>query len=199
LGGTQKISKLCNNGGKPARILRVVDNVERLPDKIRAQLVDWFQGEHPYSKIYEFLTDAGFQVSRERIKDWNRQLIKRLKLEADKELQTDKIDRRVAKEFETQAIKGLMDFFWEPFNTLKRPKCDSINDYGKVAEVLIKTINLSLNKRKMEMDHNLVMERVREEFRKEFQRQLVGRPELVNELVEIVDEVADKLMIASEG
>jgi hypothetical protein len=92
-----------------------------------------------------------------------------------------------------------MDFFWEPFNTLKRPKCDSINDYGKVAEVLIKTINLSLNKRKMEMDHNLVMERVREEFRKEFQRQLVGRPELVNELVEIVDEVADKLMIASEG
>ena len=108
-------------------------------------------------------------------------------------------DPKVAKEFESQALKGLMEFFWAPFDTLKRPKCESIGDYGRVADVLIKSINLSLNKRKMEMDHNMVIERVREEFRKEFQRQLVGRPELVGELVEIVDEVADKMLIASEG
>ena len=179
--------------------MKVVDNVERLPDNIRAKLVDWFQAERPYSSIYDFLTNEGYQVSRERIKDWNKQLLKRLKLEADNELSSEKTNNKVAKEFESQALKGLMEFFWAPFDTLKRPKCESIGDYGRVADVLIKSINLSLNKRKMEMDHNMVIERVREEFRKEFQRQLVGRPELVGELVEIVDEVADKMLIASEG
>jgi hypothetical protein len=97
--------------------LKVVDNVERLPDNIRAQLVDWFQAERPYSSIYDFLTDAGYQVSRERIKDWNKQLLKRLKLQADKELSSEKTNNKVAKEFESQALKGLMEFFWAPFDT----------------------------------------------------------------------------------
>ena len=109
--------------------MKVVDNVERLPDNIRAKLVDWFQAERPYSSIYDFLTNEGYQVSRERIKDWNKQLLKRLKLEADKELSSEKTNNKVAKEFESQALKGLMEFFWAPFDTLKRPKCESIGDY----------------------------------------------------------------------
>lgn len=167
-------------------------SVEKLPEDILAQISRWYLDKASYTEISRNLKTLGYHVIAANVARYCKAHFQATVAIRDLPTVADD-DERI--KIERAAIYGLLDLCIESWRGMVEiPSPKTIQDMDKLANAVTRLTTASVQRERLEIEKNAVIERVQEEFRKSLEADLAGHPELVAQIVEIVDSVANKML-----
>lgn len=166
--------------------------VEKLPEEILAQIARWHFDKNTYTEMSRKLKDLGYHVIPANVAKYCKDhFTATVGLRDLPSIQDD--EARIATE--RAAIYGLLDLCIESWRGItKVPVPKTVQEIDKIANAITRLATAAVQRERLEIEKQAAVDKVREEYRKELQSEMSGHPELVAQLVEIVDLVGNKLL-----
>lgn len=171
-----------------------VNSVEDLPPDIRAKVVEAYMERKPTDEIKQICANYGYKVSDTRINRWFSDLLRdRQKLELNGELDDNGLT--LNEELLTRILTWCLDTLMKLLVNVDMSSIEvkNIHDLERIVVLALRSTAASMQYEKIKVDERVMLNKARREMKDEVQRRLVGKPEIVNALFEIIDNSANAL------
>lgn len=171
-----------------------VNSVEDLPPDIKAKVVEAYVERKPTDEIKQVCAELGYKVSDVVINRWFSDLLRdRQKQELSGELDDNGLS--LNDELMTRILTWCLDTLMKMLVNidLATIKIDNVVDLERVVVLGLRSTQAAMQYKKLKDDERVMLNRARKEMKSEIQRRLIGKPDIVNALFEIVDITADNL------
>lgn len=171
-----------------------VNSVEDLPPDVRAKVVEAYVERKRTDEIKVVCANLGYKVSDVTINRWFNDLLRdRQKQELSGELDDNAmtLNEELSLRILTWCLDALMKMMVNV--DMASIKIEDLQSLEKIVALNLRSVQVSMNFQKMKNDEIVMLNKARKEMRSEVQRHLIGKPEIVAALFEIIDNVADRL------
>ena len=171
-----------------------VNSVEDLPPDIKAKVVEAYVERKPTDEIKQVCAELGYKVSDVVINRWFSDLLRdRQKQELSGELDDNGLS--LNDELMTRLLTWCLDTTMKMLVNidLATIKIDNVVDFERAVVLGLRSTQAAMQYKKLKDDERVMLNRARKEMKSEIQRRLIGKPDIVNALFEIVDLTADNL------
>lgn len=167
---------------------------ERMPGQIRTQIIKWYYEKLPWAEIEERLYHLGYVVPEKDVKDWTLRAC-RSGSEVNDGLELDDLRLKL----EQRVVYGLMDVIFEALGDMKVPQATNPKEFEQICSSAAKLVSAIAQRERVELEKATMVDKVRDWLKKEFQRLMAGKPELVDQVNQITSEVHTVIDQASEN
>ena len=147
-----------------------------------------------YSSIVRWLRKNNYKVSEQQIPGFIEELKKEAALEEAQGIGLG-LHEPLSQEVEVITLTRMLDFFLKFFSEGQpRPVLRNASDWERVASSIVKIVNLSMQRRKMQQDEQVVINKVKNDLKSEMQKQLLAYPDLMMSLMDIIDRSTEEVI-----
>jgi hypothetical protein len=157
---------------------------ERVPGQIKAQIIKWYYERIPWYEIEERLHHLGYVIPEKEIEKWATRST-RSGAEVTDALELDELRLKM----EQRVVYGLMDVIFEALGDMKVPKAETPKDFEMLCSAAAKLVSSIAQRERVELEKAVMVDKVRDWLKKEFQRLMAGKPELVEQVNQLTTEV----------
>ncbi len=188
------ISKLKLEDYFKKQNLVAVKEVSQLPQETRHYLRHLYFANESYPSMVRWLRKNGYKVMEQQIPGFMEELKKEAALEEAHGIGMGQHDP-LSSEVEIISLNRMLDFFLKFFSEgNQRPVLRSASDWEKIASAIVKIINVSMQRRKLQRDEQDMVNRVKNDLKSEMQKKLLAYPDLMLSLMEVIDRSSDEVM-----
>lgn len=157
---------------------------DRLPGPVQAKIIQWKYEHVVPEHIEERIKYMGYVVPAEIIDEWANKAC-RDGGEISDSLELDDLRLRM----EQKIVYSLLDIIFNATNKMNEIQVRDVYEFEKLATAAAKLVNAIAQRERVELDKATTVHRVRDWLKKEFQRLMAGRPELVDQINQITQQV----------
>lgn len=171
-----------------------VNSVEDLPPDIKAKVIEAYVERKPTDEIKQVCATNGYKVSDVVINRWFNALLRdRQKQELSGELDDNGLT--LNEELMTRILTWCLDALMKMLVNVDMAsiKIDNVVDLERVVVLGLRSTQAAMQYKKLKDDERVMLNKARKEMKAEVQRRLIGKPDVVNALFEVIDITADNL------
>ena len=171
-----------------------VNSVEDLPLDIKQKVIEAYLERKPTDEIKQVCASKGYKVSDVVINRWFNDLLRdRQKQELSGELDDNGLT--LNEELLTRILTWCLDALMKMLVNIDMAtiKIDNITDLEKVVTLGLRSTQAAMQYKKLKDDERIMLNKARNEMKNEVQRRLIGKPDIIHALFEVIDASADNL------
>lgn len=169
-----------------------VTSVFNLPDDLRMKVTKWYIEQQKYQWMSKRLEEEGFSVHPSKLYHWCKNNLAGLTdeegpIEGSTDAEHLALERTALSLALSQCIKAVRD--------AKIPKPTTIKEIEQLCAAISRLVQAAVHRDRIALEANKAIDKVRDQFKAEIQRQLSGNPELCDKLTAEVDRAADEHLL----
>lgn len=165
-----------------------IKKVKDLPEEVKVFVLEAYRDRKPKAELREHCAKHGLKVNDIIIDAWFNELLReRQGKELEGELSSD--GTSLIEEFEVKGLTWMLDKILDKLTNadLTELKISTTADFERFAGIVLRAASVSINRRAQQAKETTMLNKARAELRTEVQRRLVGKPEVVAALFEVID------------
>lgn len=167
---------------------------DRLPGQAKARILQWFYERIPFEQIVDRVQFMGYVIDTDDLSYWAQKACR----EGSDVTDSVELDELRLK-LEQKVVYGLLDICFAAVQNMPVPKINDVNEFEKIATATSKLVVAIAQRERVETDKAVIVNKVRDWLKKEFQRLMAGRPELVEQINELSYQVNDVIDQSAEN
>lgn len=172
--------------------LVALSSLWHLPEEILIELKQWYLAKYTYQLMSAKLAERGYHAHPSKIHHWCRDNLRGLA--NDNGLVVISDDDYHA--METQALSSCLDLCLEAIRSIRKtPQVRTIQDLNQLIACVARIISAATTRDRVELEKHGALRKLQDQFKSEVQQILVGRPDLVAKLHEVIDVAAEKRLV----
>lgn len=171
-----------------------INSVDDLPPDLKALVVGAYLERKPTDEIKATCANLGYKVSDTVINRWFSELLRdRQQQELSGELDDNSLT--LNEELLTRILTWCLDTLMKLLVNVDMAsiKVETVQDLEKVVLLGLRSTQASMQYSKLKTDERHMLNRARQEMKNEVQRRLIGKPDVVNALFEVIDASASDM------
>jgi hypothetical protein len=164
-------------------------HLDDLPADIQDQILTWYVEEKPSRQMVILLRKLGYDISHLRLWRWCKT---KFRCVSDNGVPSVNMEE-IRLELERKVIYGMLDIATETVRKMTAPEVKSAKDFDAMASAIAKLVTAMASRERVEYEKGEAIKKVKETLKAEFQRIMAGKPELVEQVQEILEEAAKRI------
>lgn len=167
---------------------------DRLPGQAKARILQWFYERIPFDQITERVKYMGYVIPCDELEAWTQKAC-REGADVTDAIELDELRLKL----EQKVVYGLLDICFQATQDMPVPKVHDVMEFERVATAAAKLVAAIAQRERVETDKAVIVNKVRDWLKKEFQRLMAGRPELVEQINQLTYQVNDVIDQSAEN
>lgn len=167
---------------------------DRLPGQVKARILQWFYERVTFDQIVRRIKFMGYIIDESDLEYWTQKACR----EGSDVTDSVELDELRLK-LEQKVVYGLLDICFAAVQNIPVPKINDVQEFEKIATAASKLVVAIAQRERVETDKAIIVNKVRDWLKKEFQRLMAGKPELVEQINELTYQVNDVIDQSAEN